>query len=85
MVEDFQALSQSDRLQLLLDFSRELPELPARLADRREEMEPVEECQSPLFLLVEVDDDVVHLFFDAPAEARPHEGSPRCCTRGWTG
>ncbi len=75
VVDDFQALSQSDRLQLLLDFSRDLPELPPRLNDRREEMEPVEECQSPLFLLVEVDDDtVVHLFFDAPAEAPTTRG-----------
>ncbi len=60
---------------MLLDFSRELPVLPERLLDRREQMEPVEECQSPLFLLVEVDaDDVVHLFFDAPAEAPTTRG-----------
>jgi cysteine desulfuration protein SufE len=77
IVADFQALSTTDRLQLLLDFSRDLPPLPDRLVGRREEMEPVEECQSPLFLLVEVDpdpDQQVHLFFDAPAEAPTTRG-----------
>jgi cysteine desulfuration protein SufE len=38
-------------------------------------MEPVLECQTPLFLAVEVDpDEVVHLFFDAPAEAPTTRG-----------
>jgi cysteine desulfuration protein SufE len=64
-----------DRLTLLLDFSRELPPLPERVAEHADEMEPVAECQSPLFLLVEVDgDDTVHLFFQAPAEAPTTRG-----------
>lgn len=75
IVEDFQALSERDRLTLLLDFSRDLPDLPERLLADRDAMEPVPECQSPLFLLVEVDGaDVVHLFFDAPAEAPTTRG-----------
>lgn len=85
VVEDFQALGQSDRLQLLLDFSRDLPKLPDRLAARREEMEPVEECQSPLFLLVEVDDGIVHLFFDAPAEAPTTRGFASVLREGLDG
>ncbi len=76
IVEDFQAMSERDRLQLLLDFSRELPALPAHLAADHERMEPVPECQSPLFLLVELDepDGVVHLHFDAPPEAPTTRG-----------
>jgi cysteine desulfuration protein SufE len=64
-----------DRLQLLLEFSRELPPLPARYAERRDLLEQVPECQSPLFLAAEVDDDgTVHLFFDAPPEAPTTRG-----------
>ena len=79
IVEDFGALTERDRLQLLLDFSRELPELPPHLADHRDQMEPVAECQSPLFLIVEVDepgraDTPVRLHFDAPAEAPTTRG-----------
>ena len=75
IVQDFAAVSERDRLQLLLDFSRELPPLPAELAARRDSMEPVAECQSPVFLLVDVDaTGTVHLWFDAPAEAPTTRG-----------
>jgi cysteine desulfuration protein SufE len=75
IVEDFQALSERDRLQLLLDFSRELPPLPPELAEHRDVMEPVPECQSPVFLRVDVDPAAhVHLWFDAPAEAPTTRG-----------
>lgn len=74
IVEDFGAVGEPDRLLLLLDFSRDLPDLPPRYAEHREEMEAVAECQSPLFLAVEVTDGTVHLFFDAPQEAPTTRG-----------
>jgi cysteine desulfuration protein SufE len=74
IVEDFGALGEPDRLQLLLDFSRELPAPPERYAGHRDQMEAVVECQSPLYLAVEVTDGVVHLFFDAPPEAPTTRG-----------
>jgi cysteine desulfuration protein SufE len=75
IVDDFNAVSGQDRLQLLLDFSRELPDLPDRYAEEPGLLEPVPECQSPLFLAVEVDPDTtVHLFFAAPAEAPTTRG-----------
>jgi cysteine desulfuration protein SufE len=75
IAEEFGAVGDRDRLQLLLEFSEDLPALPARYAEHRDRLEPVPECQSPLFLAVEVDDDaVVHLFFDAPREAPTTRG-----------
>lgn len=79
IVDDFQAMPERQRLELLLEFSRELPALPERLAADRSAMEPVAECQSPLFLLVEVDEpghpgSPVRLHFDAPAEAPTTRG-----------
>jgi cysteine desulfuration protein SufE len=81
IVEDFQALGERDRLQLLLEFSQELPDLPERYAGHPDEMEPVPECQSPVFLAVEVDRPVtetagrtVHVFFSAPPEAPTTRG-----------
>jgi cysteine desulfuration protein SufE len=75
IVDDFTAVSGQDRLQVLLDFSRELPDLPDRYAEQPGLLEPVPECQSPLFLAVEVDPDAtVHLFFAAPAEAPTTRG-----------
>lgn len=77
IVEDFQAMSEPDRLQLLLEFSRNLPELPAHIAAHRDLMEPVAECQSPLFVLASVDrrpGGKVTLYFDAPPEAPTTRG-----------
>jgi cysteine desulfuration protein SufE len=75
IAEDFTGLPDGDRLQLLLEFSRELPALPARFAEHHDLLEAVPECQTPLFLAVEVDGDaIVHLFFDAPPEAPTTRG-----------
>src|SRR5688572_30287644 len=79
IVEDFQALAERDRLQLLLEFSQELPDLPERYAGHLDAMEPVPECQSPVFLAVEVDREngsggTVHVSFQAPLEAPTTRG-----------
>ncbi|WP_426303102.1 SufE family protein [Arthrobacter sp. R-11] len=80
IVDDFQALTEPERLQLLLEFSRGLPELPERLLDHPELLEQVVECQSPLFLTIEQErkDDGgtlgYRLFFKAPPEAPTTRG-----------
>lgn len=75
IVEEFNAVGDKDKLQLLLEFSDELPALPARYADNPDRLEQVHECQSPLFLAVELgDDDIVHVFFDSPPEAPTTRG-----------
>ena len=75
IVDDFGDVPDSGRLQLLLEFSQDLPALPERYAGHRDRMEPVPECQTPLFLAVEVGpDETVHLFFDAPAESPTTRG-----------
>jgi cysteine desulfuration protein SufE len=75
IVEDFNALPGQQRLQLLLEFSDDLSPLPERYAGHRDLLEQVPECQTPLFLAVEVaPDDTVHLFFDAPPEAPTTRG-----------
>ena len=75
IADEFNAIPAAERLQLLLEFSEELPSLPPRYAAHRDLLEPVPECQSPLFLAVEVEPDAtVHLFFDAPREAPTTRG-----------
>lgn len=80
IVDDFQAVTEPERLQLLLEFSRGLPDLPDRLKDHPELMEQVVECQSPLFLTIETEQhdagspESVRLFFKAPPEAPTTRG-----------
>ena len=77
IVDDFHDVPGKDRLQLLLEFSQDLSPLPERYAGHRDRMEPVPECQTPLFVAVEVEpgeQGTVHLYFDAPAEAPTTRG-----------
>lgn len=82
IAQDFADLPVPERLQLLLEFSEGLPPLPERYAGHLDSMEQVHECQSPLFLVVEVGEEpaaepearTVHLFFSAPQEAPTTRG-----------
>jgi len=73
VVSDFQEVGGQDKLQLLLEFANELPALPADLEQAA--MEPVPECQTPLFLHVDAaDPEHVRLYFSAPPESPTTRG-----------
>ncbi|MDX1447637.1 MAG: SufE family protein [Acidimicrobiia bacterium] len=56
------------KIEALLDYSRRIPPLPDHIS--RESLEQVHECQTPFFLVTEIDDEGrVHMFFDAPPES----------------
>jgi cysteine desulfuration protein SufE len=75
IVEAFQEVPQNVKLELLLEYSEALPALPERYQDRPELLERVEECQSPVYLFVEVDAaTTVHIFLTAPDEAPTTKG-----------
>ena len=83
--DEFLALGQQQRLQLLLEFSNELPELPAQYADAPELLERVEECQAPVFIFVEVDGGTVRMHATAPPEAPTTRGFASILAQGLTG
>jgi len=73
VVSDFAEVEGQDKLRLLLEFADELPDLPDDLVESA--MEPVPECQSPLFLHVDAADrQRVRLYFSAPPEAPTTRG-----------
>jgi cysteine desulfuration protein SufE len=73
IIDEFREVEPRDRLELLLEYSRELPPLPERLEAARDAMEQVHECQSPVFLHTELDEGAggpqARFYFDIPAEA----------------
>lgn len=83
--EDFLALGDNDKLQLLIEFSGELPALPERYADHPELFEQVEECQSPVFIFCEVGNDTVSVFATAPEQAPTTRGFASILVQGLTG
>ncbi|UJP10966.1 SufE family protein [Microbacterium sp. KUDC0406] len=83
--DDFLELPESDRLSLLLEFANELPAVPAELADHPEMYERVAECQSPVFIHLEVQDDVVRMHATAPPEAPTTRGFASILVQGIDG
>lgn len=84
--EDFLALPEPERLQLLLEFSQELPDVPAEFAEHPEMNERVAECQSPVYILVEVSPEgIVAMHATAPAEAPTTRGFASILAQGLTG
>ncbi len=71
---DFAELIVQNRLDLLLEFADALPEVPERLVGHPDLLERVEECQSPVFLLVEISDGIVTIHFTVPREAPTTRG-----------
>ncbi len=73
IVDDFAALADSDKVTLLLEFANDLPDLPEHLHE--DAMEPVPECQSPVFLSVDASDrGAVRVYFSAPRESPTTRG-----------
>jgi len=71
IAEPFEMVDRDMRIELLLEYADKLPELPEDYETMRDNgLDMVHECQSPVFLHVEVDDgDVVHVIADVPREA----------------
>lgn len=84
--DEFLELDESDRLQLLLEFSQELPPVPAEYEGHPELAERVVECQSPVYIIIDVAaDDTVAMHATAPAEAPTTRGFASILAQGITG
>ncbi len=69
IIETFEDSTPEERLEILLEFSMGLPDLPEELHDQRDNMEQVHECQSPVFLLAQEQDGHIYYHLDVPREA----------------
>jgi len=86
IVRRFKASDRQTRLELLLDYSKRLPDLPDRYHAAREQgLNRVPECQSPVFLFLESGEGGVVLHADAPREAPTVRGFVSLLARGLEG
>jgi cysteine desulfuration protein SufE len=70
IIPRFKAADRQTRLETLLDYSKNLPPLPERYqAEKAQGRNMVEECQTPVYLWVEVDGGRVHIHADVPRES----------------
>ncbi len=82
IITEFQAATPRERLEYLLEYALELPDLPERLQEKRDEMEQVHECQTPVFLHTELNNGQVQFFFDIPQESPTVRGYASILSEG---
>lgn len=88
IMDDFQDMYEPERLELLLEFSDNLPEPPQRYAGHEDEMEQVTECQTPLFLALEYTEEQnpeVTIVISAPPESPTTRGFAGVLIEGLSG
>jgi len=83
--DGFLETPEADRLLLLLEYSDELPEVSEEVANHPEMCERVAECQSPVYIYVEVNDGVVTMHATAPPEAPTTRGFASILVQGIAG
>ncbi|WP_337004838.1 MULTISPECIES: SufE family protein [unclassified Microbacterium] len=83
--DSFLETPEADRLLLLLEFADELPAVSDEVANHPEMCERVAECQSPVYIYVEVNDGVVTMHATAPPEAPTTRGFASILVQGITG
>lgn len=69
LIQEFQMAEPRERLEMLLDFALGMPDLPDWLAAKRDSMEQVHECQTPVFVFTQLEGDCVRVYIDAPQES----------------
>ena len=85
IVSELGDADRQERIELLIDFARNLPALPDRLERLKDAEHRVEECQSPVFLFVETDGRKVEIHADAPIEAPTVRGFVAILVEGLSG
>jgi cysteine desulfuration protein SufE len=81
---DFSAASREEKLELLLEFSEQLPPLPPELRDHRG-LERVHECMSPVFVIAQRNGEQIEYYIDVPPEAPTIRGFAAILREGMNG
>ena len=85
IVEEFALCVGQEKLEHLLYFAESLPPLPDWLASRREELEPVHECMTPVFVYAHWQNGQLSYYFDVPEDAPTVRGLASILAEGTTG
>ncbi len=68
IIDDFQLSEGREKLELLLQYAEQLPDLPERMKDHSQ-MEFVPECMTPVYVQAEAQDGRMTFYFDVPPES----------------
>ena len=85
IIENFRWCEGREKLELLLEFSENMPPLPEWLDQRRDEMDQVNECMTPVFVHAETNDGKMTFYFDIPPESPTVRGYAALLAEGVRG
>lgn len=85
IIEEFREAPPRDRMEYLIEYAMSLPPLPERYAAARDQLEQVHECQTPVFLVTEINDGAVHFHLDIPPESPTVRGYASILVEGLGG
>lgn len=70
IIDDIASMTREEKLETLIAYAESFPALPERFKNQKENMEPVPECMTPVFLIAEKDSsDKITFYFDIPKES----------------
>lgn len=86
IVDDFTSLTREEKLETLIAYAETFPPLPEWLKERRDNMEPVPECMTPVFLFAEqLPNSHIHFHLDIPPQSPTVRGLASILTNGLNG
>ncbi len=85
IIEDFALCEGREKLELLLQYSEQMPPVPERLSKNRDQMEFVPECMTPVYVQAEMHDGHMTFFFDVPDESPTVRGFAGIMSEGLRG
>ena len=85
IIDDFQMCEGNEKIELLVQYSENMPELPIHLQGPPQEMQQVEECMTPVFVKSELIDGGMQFYFDVPPESPTIRGFAAILAEGMNG
>ena len=86
IVDDFASMTREEKLETLIAFADSFPPLPDWLKDQRDNMEPVPECMTPVFLFAKKQSDGgIYFFLDIPVQSPTVRGLASILSNGLNG
>ena len=86
IVDDFAGMTREEKLETLIGYAESFPELPEKFREARDQMEPVLECMTPVFLAAEKQpDDGIVFHVDCPPQSPTVRGLASILFNGLNG
>lgn len=86
IVDDFASMTREEKLETLIAYAESFPPLPDWLKEKRDSMEPVPECMTPVFLFAEKQSDgSIRFYLDIPPQSPTVRGLASILFNGLNG